>query len=90
MANNLRRDDAEAIVQLVLKNSKALNEFLIERKDVRSKEEFDFLKKIVGRLMGAQYFDAIEVVKGKYSDIMDKVHGPVSDMKFEFPKSKKR
>ncbi|RWE04652.1 MAG: hypothetical protein E5V92_17805 [Mesorhizobium sp.] len=90
MANNLRRDDAEAIVQLVLKNSKALNEFLIERKDVRSKEEFDFLKKIVGRLMGAQYFDAIEVVKEKYSDIMDKVHGPVSDMKFEFPKSKKR
>jgi hypothetical protein len=90
MINNLRRDDAEAIVQLVLENSKALNEFLVERKEVRSKEEFDFLKKIVGRIMGAQYFESVEVIREKYKDIMDNVHGTVSDTKFEFTKLKKR
>ncbi len=40
--------------------------------------------------MGAQYFESVEVIREKYKDIMDNVHGTVSDTKFEFPKLKKR
>ncbi|RUU23760.1 hypothetical protein EOD10_04145 [Mesorhizobium sp. M7A.T.Ca.TU.009.01.3.2] len=85
MADNLRRDDAEAIVQLILGTSKAMNEFLLERRDSRSKEEFDFLKKVVGRLMGFQYFEVVEVVGSNYKDIVERLHGSASNLKFDFP-----
>ncbi|MER9162493.1 hypothetical protein [Mesorhizobium sp. M0715] len=89
MVDNLRRDDAEAIVQLILGTSKALNEFLLDRRDLRSKEEFDFLKKIVGRLMGFQYFEVVEVVGSKYKDIVENLRGPASKSDFDFPEINK-
>jgi hypothetical protein len=89
VVDNIRRDDAEAIVQLILGTSKALNEFLLERRDSRSKEEFDFLKKIVGRLMGLQYFEVVEVVGNKYKDIVENLHGSVPNLNFEFPEINK-
>ncbi|TIW86563.1 MAG: hypothetical protein E5V51_13185 [Mesorhizobium sp.] len=85
MVNNLRRDDAEAIVQLILGTSKALNEFLLERRDSRSEEEFDFLKRIVGRLMGFQYFEVIEVVGDRYKEVIENLYGSLPNLKFEFP-----
>ncbi|MER9137523.1 hypothetical protein NKI20_14705 [Mesorhizobium sp. M0830] len=90
MVDNLRRDDAEAIVQLILSTSKSLNEFLLDRRDSRSKEEFDFLKKIVGRLMGFQYFEVVEVVGSKYKDIVENLHGSYhSNLNFKFPEINK-
>ncbi|MER9137540.1 hypothetical protein NKI20_14790 [Mesorhizobium sp. M0830] len=89
MADNLRRDDAEAIVQLILGTSKSLNEFLLDRRDSRSKEEFDFLKKIVGRLMGFQYFEVVEVVGSKYKDIVENLHGSTPNLNFKFPEINK-
>lgn len=88
MENNLRRDDAEAIVRLVLWQSNGLNNFIEDRKEIRSSDEIDFLKKIVGKLMGAIYFEVIEVITEKHKDIMDNVYGPISEMKFEFPKNR--
>lgn len=85
MVNNLRRDDAEAIVRLIMGTSKALNEFLLDRRDSRSEEEFDFLKNIVGRLMGLQYFEVIDVVGDRYKEIIENLYGPVPNIKFEFP-----
>ncbi|RWC25541.1 MAG: hypothetical protein EOS27_28480 [Mesorhizobium sp.] len=85
MVDDLRRDDAEAIVQLILGTSRDLNEFLLERRDSRSKEEFDFLKKIVGRLMGSQYFEVVEVVVSKYKDIVENLHGSAPDLNLKFP-----
>ncbi|RWC58876.1 hypothetical protein [Mesorhizobium sp.] len=89
MVDDLRRDDAEAIVQLILGTSKALNEFLLERRDSRSKEEFDFLKKIIGRLMGYQYFEVVEVVGSKYKDILKSLQGSAPDLNLGFPEINK-
>ncbi|TIW97527.1 MAG: hypothetical protein E5V59_09575 [Mesorhizobium sp.] len=89
MVDDLRRDDAEAIVQLILGASRDMNEFLLDRRDSRSKEEFDFLKKILGRLMGSQYFEVVEVVGSKYKDIVENLHGSSPDLNFEFPEINK-
>jgi hypothetical protein len=89
MVNNLRREDAEVLLSLVQRNSKALNEFLLDRRESRSKEEFDFIKKVIGRLMGAQYFEVVEVIKDKYKDIAESAYGSSIDLKFEFPEIKK-
>ncbi|RUY98365.1 MULTISPECIES: hypothetical protein [unclassified Mesorhizobium] len=89
MVDNLRRDDAEAIVQLILDVSKSLNEFLLDRRESRSKEEFDVLKKIIGRLMGFQYFEVVEVVGNKYKDIVENLHGSAPSLNFDFPEISK-
>jgi hypothetical protein len=88
MENNLRKEDAEAIVRLILSQSNALNNFIEDRKEIRSSDEIEFLKKIVGRLMGAIYFEVIEVINEKHKDIMDNVYRPMSEIKFEFPKKR--
>ena len=85
MINNLRREDAEALIKLIQRNSNDLNEFLLERRDLRDAEEFDFLKKIIGGLMGAQYFEVVEVINEKYKDIVEIMYGSARDLKFEFP-----
>lgn len=89
MVSNLRRDDSEALFKILQRNSIDLNDFLLERRGSRSKEEFDFLKKIAGRLMGAQYFEVIEIINEKYKDILENSYGSLPDLKFEFPDPKK-
>jgi hypothetical protein len=90
MENNLRREDAEAVVQLLMRHSKEFNDFIEERKGKISAEEFSVLKKMFGKLMGAIYFEVIEVLQRDHKGIMDEIYAPFAKMKFEFPKSGKQ
>ncbi len=86
MESNLRREDAEAIVKMLLLHSKDFIRFIEERKDKRSMEEFIIIKKLIGNLMGSIYFEVIEVIEKEHKGVLDELSPPMSEMNFDFPK----
>lgn len=90
MENNLRREDAKDIVNIILKHSNELNNFVEDRKEKRSDQEVEFLRRMIGRLKGIIYFEIIEVINEEFKEIMEDVYTSMPETKFEFPKPKRR
>ncbi len=73
MKNTISREDANAIVDMILEHSRGLNGYLIERQGTRNAEAFDVLRNMVGRLMAAQYFEILRIVAKQHPDIMTRI-----------------
>ncbi|RCW79556.1 hypothetical protein [Phyllobacterium bourgognense] len=71
--SEISKDDADAIVKIVLSHSRDYNAFLIVRQATRNAAAFNTLRNMVGCLMAAQSEEILRVVARQYPDIMSRL-----------------